>query len=219
MKIQIIARKRADVQTLAVNPFAVRVQARPPRILDFDIENRPLSYKGMDFTTAEVTAIAWAWVDQPENVTCFLLGEHDLPSILKSFVDAYNQADLVIGHYIKGHDLPMVNGALMEQGMPTLQDKRVCDTKVDLVTSKGLSLSQESLAAMFRLEHAKVSMNQAMWRAANRLTPEGLAAVRTRATGDVQQHMELWKTLSALAYLKPARVWSAGTATTFAYTP
>jgi hypothetical protein len=189
------------------------------RVLDFDIENRPLSYLGSDFTTAEVTAIAWAWCDRPEDVTVFLLGEHDLPDILMRFVVAYNQADMVTGHYIKGHDLQMVNGALMECRMAPLCDRLVQDTKLDLMRSKGISLSQESLGAMFRLDHAKVVMNQSKWRAANRLTPEGLAEVRQRVTGDVRQHIELRRELLALGYLAAPVVWKSGVHAAAEYVP
>jgi len=38
------------------------------RILDFDIENRPLSYWIPDQPTAEITAIAWAWADKPSEI-------------------------------------------------------------------------------------------------------------------------------------------------------
>ena len=189
------------------------------RVLDFDIENRPLSYLGSDFTTGEVTALAWAWADKPEDVTVHLLGEMDLDAMLRAFLDVYQQADMVTGHYIRGHDLPMLNGALMECRMPALADKMVQDTKLDLMRSKGMSLSQESLGAMFRLEHAKVQMNQSKWRAANRLTPEGLREVRERVTGDVRQHMDLRLELLKHGYLAPARLWKSGSAPVEAYVP
>ncbi len=200
-------------------PSILKITHRPMRVLDFDIENRPLSYLGSDFTTAEVTAIAWAWTDTPEEVTVFLLGEHELPYILKLFVDAYNQADVVTGHYIRGHDLPMLNGALMECRMAPLDDKMVCDTKIDMMRCKGLSLSQESLGAMFRLDYAKEQMNQIKWRAANRLTPEGLALTRDRVVGDVQQHMEMRGRLLELGYLGAPVMWRGGTSPIEAYTP
>lgn len=177
------------------------------RVLDFDIENRPLSYLGSDFTTAEVTALAWAWTDRPDDVAVYLLGETTLPVMLHAFLAAFNQADLVTGHYVKGHDLPMINGALMECGLPLLSDVLVQDTKLDLIRSKGLSLSQESLAAMFRLEHQKQSMNQSQWRSANRLTPEGLAEVKRRVVGDVRQHIELRQRLLDLGYLGAPKIW------------
>ena len=113
----------------------------------------------------------------------------------------------------------MINGALMEFGMPALQDKPVSDTKIDLIRSKGISLSQESLGAMFHLDHDKVQMNQFRWRAANRLTPDGLAYVRERVAGDVRQHIALRAKLLAGGYLGPARVWKSGTARVEAYQP
>src|SRR5688572_20492410 len=114
--MRILIRPRAasaaiPANSVTITPTSVTVKHRPLKVLDFDIENRPLTYLGSDFTTAEVTAISWAWCDQPEDVTVYLLGEHDLSFILAAFVDAYNQADMVTGHYILGHDLPMVNGA------------------------------------------------------------------------------------------------------------
>ncbi len=210
---------RSSPDAIRVSPTAIRVTSRPMRVLDFDIENRPLSYLGSDFTTAEVTAIAWAWTDKPEDVTVFLLGETDLSEILHKFRTAYDSADMVTGHYIKGHDLPMINGALVEFQMPVLGDKLVQDTKCDLIRLKGLSKSQESLGAMFRLESPKVQMNQIKWRAANRLTPEGLAEVRERVVGDVRQHIELRRQLLALGYLAPPSLWRSGAAKDVAYTP
>ena len=195
------------------------VRHRPLRVLDFDIENRPLSYLGSDFTTAEVTAIAWAWCDQPEDVTVYLLGETDLIDILRRFVDAFNAADMVTGHFITGHDLPMLNGALVECGMPPLADKLVQDTKTHLVSLKGISKSQESLGAMFRLDAPKVQMNQSKWRAANRLTSEGLAEVRQRVTGDVRQHIELRQTLLDRQLLRPPSMWRSGSAQAVEYHP
>jgi hypothetical protein len=204
---------------IVVRPSAIMVRHRPMRVLDFDIENRPLSYLGSDFTTAEVTAISWAWTDTPQDVSVFLLGEVDVPTILRAFLAAYEQADMVTGHYIRGHDLPMLNGALMECRMAPLPDKLVQDTKIDLMRSKGISLSQESLGAMFRLDHAKVVMNQIKWRAANRLTPEGLAEVRQRVMGDVRQHIALRRELLELGYLAPPTMWRSGAAKTEAYVP
>lgn len=219
MRILIKPRPSTPADAIRLTPTAISIPHRPLRILDFDIENRPLTYLGSDFTTGEVTAIAWAWADHPENVTVYLLGETDLPDILRAFVSVYQQADLVTGHYITGHDLPMLNGALMEFGMPALEDKQVSDTKCHLIRSKGISLSQESLGAMFRLDAQKVQMNQSKWRAANRLTSEGLAEVRERVVGDVRQHILLRRELLARGYLAGPKLWKSGTAKMEAYQP
>jgi hypothetical protein len=128
MKILIRPRRAtASNAPVVIRPATIAIKSRPMRVLDFDIENRPLSYLGSDFTTAEVTAISWAWTDRPDDVTVYLLGETDLIDILRRFVEAFDRSDMVTGHYITGHDLPMVNGALMECQMPALGDKLVQD--------------------------------------------------------------------------------------------
>ena len=91
---------------------------RTPSVLDFDIENRPLAYLGPDFTTGEITAIAVSWI--PGITEVRLLGETSLPEMLSWFLSFYDAADLVTGHYILGHDLPVINGALLEQSMKPL---------------------------------------------------------------------------------------------------
>ena len=222
MRIRVIqkpAASKSNPETLRITPATIAIQSRPLRVLDFDIENRPLSYLGSDFTTAEVTAIAWAWTDRPSAVTVRLLGESSLADILREFVVAYDRADLVVGHFIRGHDVPMVNGALMELGLPVLTDRMTHDTKIDACRSKGISMSQESLGAMLRLEADKVQMNQIKWRAANRLTPAGIAEVRKRVVGDVQQHIELYAEMLRLGYLGPPKMWRSGAAKLVPYTP
>lgn len=176
------------------------------RILDFDCENRPLSYLGSDFTTAEITAVAASWVGE-KKVHCWLLGEATTQEMLQGFTALYDAADLVTGHYIRNHDLPIVNGALMEAGLPTLGAKLTCDTKNDLVRRKDISASQESLAEMLGLPAPKEHMSQPQWREANRLTKKGLAETRRRVVADVVQHKQLREALLTAGLLHPPRVW------------
>jgi hypothetical protein len=161
----------------------------------------------MDFTTAEITAIACGWADSTK-VEVWLLGECELPEILGEFVERYNQADVVTGHYVRKHDLPIINGALLEQGMTPLGPKLVSDTKNDLVKRSGISASQENLAAMYGLSAGKEHMSQVAWREANRLTPKGLAETRRRVVGDVKQHKQLRKRLAEAGALGVPKLWS-----------
>jgi hypothetical protein len=62
---------------IRIAPSTVTVRSRPMRVLDFDVECRPLSFLGSDYMTKEITAMAWAWADDPERMTCYLLGEYD----------------------------------------------------------------------------------------------------------------------------------------------
>lgn len=176
------------------------------RQLDFDIENRPLSYLGMDFTTSDITAIAASWVGE-KKVDVRLLGEVTTEEMLAWFVELYDQADLVTGHYIRMHDLPIINGALMEMGMPSLSQKLSSDTKLDMLKRKGISASQESIADMLGVPAPKVQMSQAKWRSANRLTAEGIAETRTRVVGDIRQHKQMRQAMLDAGILGPPKTW------------
>lgn len=176
------------------------------RILDFDIENRPLSYLGMDFTTAEITSIAASFNGSSEIHT-WLLGVDEMEDILEGFRFLYDEADIVTGHYIRNHDLPIISGMLLEAQLPSLSPKLTSDTKIDLKTAKGVSKSQENLSAMFGLRSPKIQMNTPKWRAANRLTPEGIELTRKRVEGDIRQHKALRNRLIELNMLGPPVLW------------
>jgi hypothetical protein len=182
------------------------------RVLDFDIENRPLSYWYDGKCTAEVTAIAWQFIGEPGDPTCYLLGLDPDSSghMLEAFVEAYNAADMVTGHYIRKHDLPIVNGALIEHGLPTLGPKLTSDTRLDLIRFGELAKSQAALGAMLGLAAPKEGMTQTDWRQANRLTPGGLEQTHRRVVGDVRQHIELRAALLGRELLGPPRMWRAG---------
>ena len=183
--------------------------AGPVRILDFDCEARPLHWYGGDFVSKEITAIAAKFIgERHEHV--WLLGQDEPEAMLEGFRALYDQADMVTGHFIRGYDLPTINGALTEYGLAPLGSKLSHDTKLDLMKRSGLSGSQENLGAMLGLKAPKVQMDQAKWREANRLTPEGLALTRRRVVGDVRQHIELRQRLIDLGYLGPPRVWRSG---------
>jgi hypothetical protein len=209
----------SDPSTLTIEPARLVVRTRPMRVLDFDVEARPLHWISGDYVSKEITAIAWAWCDAPEQVTCYLLGETAPMTMLQAFCTAYAQADMVTGHFIRGYDLPMVNGALTEYQLPPLPDKLSQDTKIDLVRRQGLSGSQENIGVMLGLEHPKVKMDQRSWRDANRLTPEGREKTRARVVGDVRQHIEMRARLLELGYLGPPVLWKGGAAPIETYTP
>jgi len=177
------------------------------RILDFDCEARPLSWISADYVSKEITAIAWKFVGEDGPVECVLLGETAPVDMLLRFCRAYERADMVTGHYIRGFDLPLINGALMEYHLPPLSDKLSQDTKTDLIPRGGISASQENLGAMLKLQHPKVKMDQSKWRSANRLEREGLKLTRARVTGDVLQHIEMRQELLDLGYLAAPKVW------------
>lgn len=191
------------------------VKAGERKILDFDIENRPLSYWFGDVTTGEMTAIAWSWCDV-ENVEVRALGDREphkptvtMRGMLDPFLAAYEEAHIVTGHYIRAHDLPILNAMLIEEGLPPLESKLTHDTKLDLVKIKHMPASQEALGAMLGIAAPKVGMTQKKWREANRLTPAGIALTKERVVGDVVQHILLREKLIELGLLRAPRRWDA----------
>lgn len=175
-------------------------------ILDVDSECRPLSWYAGDFVSKEVTAIAAKFIGQKKSHV-WLLGEHTMEEMLEGFRAIFNKADILTGHFCRGFDLPTIQGAMLDAGLPPLGDKLVQDTKLDLINYSGLSKSQENLGAMLGLEHPKVGMNQETWRMANRLTPEGIKLTKQRVVGDVDQHIEMRQALLDRNMLGPAKMW------------
>ncbi len=158
---------------------------------------------------SQITAIAWGWVGESEIHDVIL--EQDLSNereMLDRFLEAYAEADLLTGHYIERHDLPLLNDHCMRAGLPLLERKLVQDTKMLLPRVKGLGLSQENLATLLRLDEKKHHMNGRRWAVANTLTVDGREEARKRVVQDVRQHKRLRKELIDRHYLKPPRSWS-----------
>jgi DNA polymerase elongation subunit (family B) len=183
------------------------VKVRDLRVLDFDSECRPLHYSEWR-DESQITAIAWGWTDEKRVHHAVL--EQDLSNerdMLAAFIKAYREADVVTGHYIVRHDLPLINDHCMRFGWGLLEPKRAQDTKTLLPRVKGLGLSQENLATLYKLDRKKHHMNGRKWAGSNTLTPEGREEAFKRVVSDVEQHKQLRATLIAHGYLKPAVLW------------
>lgn len=187
----------------------MRIKTSPLRVLDFDCEARPLGWYAGDETHKEITAIAWKWIGDDSDVEVASLTKDDRTRgrMLRRFQRAYDDADMVVGHYIRGFDLPLVNAMLLEAGEAPLARKLTHDTMLDLVRLHGVSKSQENLSAMFGVEAPKVHMTVPAWREANRLTREGVDKGIERCAFDVVQNIELRRVLLAQGMLGPPRVW------------
>lgn len=192
------------------------------RILDFDIENRPGAYWYDGQCTSEITAIAWSFVGDKKVEVAYLPAglvteaeyADEMENMLLRFSRAYEQADVVTGHFIRKHDLPIINGAMLEWTGTSLSQKTTCDTKLDLIKWSGYAKTQENLGLLMakfndKAKHLanKEHMFQMEWRSANRLTEEGITETLRRVEGDVLQHKELRQALVDAKMLKPMKVW------------
>lgn len=192
----------------------------PQRSLCFDLENRPLAYWYDGQTTSEITAFAWKWSDQSFVHAMLLMndgwfdfqlpnGHRRLPAkdAYEFFVRELTKADLIYGHNIRRHDLPMLNAGLLRRQLPILPALKTTDTLADYPKRAGMSRSLDNLAVMYGLEGKKLGMSQPAWEDANRLTADGIALARERVVGDVLLQERLRTKLLELGILKPPRMW------------
>lgn len=183
-----------------------KVKTRKLRILDFDSECRPMHYSEWR-PESQITAIAWSWIGEKKVHSIML--DRNLSNeldMLYGFLQAYEAADIVTGHYIRKHDLPLINDHLMRDGQ-TLPPKLTQDTQADLSSVKSLGKSQDNLAVTFGLTEEKHHMTGADWRAANSLSPDGTELAKTRVVNDVKQHKALRHRLIVLGLLGEPQLW------------
>jgi len=187
------------------------------RTLDFDVECRPGGWYGGEFVTKVPTVISWKWIDETGLPRVAWVGESGLHAkvfeeeaeMIELFRVAFNQADMVTGHFIREFDLKTLVGACLRLGIPLLEDKLTQDTKLDLPKSSGISKSMENLSAMFEAEHQKIPMNTTLWLKANSFIPEFIEKAKERCIGDVIEHIELRERLLALGALASPQPWTA----------
>lgn len=186
---------------------------RPPltvlesgRILNFDSECRPMHYSEFR-PESQLTGIAWSWVGE-DKVHCEVL-EQDLTNereMFERFMEAYDEARVVTGHYLRKHDMPLLSDHAFRFGIQ-LKPKLVQDTMLDVVRVKGLGKSQDNLAQMLGVTADKHHMSGHEWRVANALTPEGRAGTRKRVVNDVIQNKQLRVALLERGVLGPPKLW------------
>ena len=195
-----------------------RSEARGARVLHFDCECRPMAWYGGDFVTKQPTAVAWKfadWAPKQQPSVMWIGASHEPDNLadeetemIETFREAWYEADIVTGHFIRGFDLPLLDGALMRLDLPLLGEKLTSDTKLDFAKAQGISKSQENLGEMFELEHPKVPMGTAKWFESNQLTTKGLTYTIERVVGDVLQHIDLRTEMLARGLLAEPKVWS-----------
>ena len=166
--------------TLTSTPLSVLKSSREIRTkaLCFDLENRPLAYWYDGETTSEITAFSWKWTDEDVVYTLLLVRDGTFQfnrsdesdavwltevGAYKRFVSELESADLVYGHNIRRHDLPMLNAGLLRRQLPILKPLLTSDTLKDYPRRGGMSASLENLAAYYGLEGEKLKMTQPMW--------------------------------------------------------
>lgn len=187
--------------------MSLRWTSRPLSILSFDTECRPMHYSEWR-REDQLTAIAWSWVGEDE-VDSRVLKQNlkNERSMLADFLAVYRHADIVTGHYLTKHDLPLINDHCLRFGFDLLKPIRAQDTMRDLSVVKGLGKSQDNLSTTFGIAEEKHHMSGHDWRVANTLSPEGREDARTRVVNDVIQQKALRERLIQAGALQPPALW------------
>lgn len=194
------------------------------KVLDFDIENRPITYWYDGNCTSQITSIAAGFAGS-KTVEIKLLRWYDTQNkatltkattdMMEWFEELYNKADAVTGHFIRKHDLGIIAATRAWFGMYPLEEKLTIDTKLDMKRST-MPKSQEALGAMlekfdrkaaYKNLSSKEHMTQTDWFWANNLGEEGVAETERRVVGDVKQHKEMRLALKELNMLNPPKLW------------
>lgn len=176
------------------------------QVLYFDLECRPGHWIGGDYVSKVLTAAAWSWNDAPkiEHLTHY---DEKPGYIAEVMAEQLDQADMCVGHYIRGFDLPLLNGELLRNNSISLGSVLALDTKLDLLSLHGRSQSQENLALQLGIPAPKVRVGLPEWEAFNGREPGADVKIRERVTSDVIQNRVLRTTLAGLGWLDAPKVW------------
>ena len=182
------------------------LRERQLRVLDFDTECRPMHYSEFR-AESQMTGWAASWFGD-DTVYCMVL-EQDLSNereMLVALLALIDEADMLVGHYLRRHDLPLLSDHALRAGL-SLGPKLTQDTMSDLKAVRALGKSQDNLSTALGISAEKHHMAGANWRVANALTPEGRAGTRKRVIDDVLQNKQLRDELLRRGVLKAPRVW------------
>ncbi len=180
---------------------------RQLRVLDIDVECLPGHWIAADYVSKIITAVSWKWIGergQPEVLTHYDTYPDEMATRLAFVIE---EADIVAGHFIRGFDLPLLNGNLLRAGLVPLHPVLAHDTKLDLIKTHGRSLSQENLAAMIGVSKPKVKVTLHEWESFNTRAPGFRDKGIKRVTGDVLQNIEMRQRLIELGWLGAPKQW------------
>lgn len=173
----------------------------------FDLECKPGHWIGGDFVSKIVTAGAYAIDDGMVRVLTHY--ETTPGDIAKTIRDEILQSDVVIGHWIRGFDLALLNGELRRNNLEQLHQVMTVDTKSNLYSSHGRSGSQENLAAELGIEEKKLKVTLREWEDFNGREPGGEQKGVERVRDDVLQNRAMHQELLARGLLAPMKLWEA----------
>jgi hypothetical protein len=164
------------------------------RLLCVDIENKPGTYGPGDYTHGKITAIGWRFLDEHKTKSILLdrSSEKMMQFDLMIFRAIWDQADAVVGHNFRRHDVKHLDGLAMSLGEVPFAKKRIVDTYMDLPKRVGVSFSLENCADRFGCPIQKMSMSEFAWERAYDGDPQFLPMMKKRVQTDVDINIWLY---------------------------
>ncbi len=178
-------------------------------ILDFDTESLAAGFADPAWVPQAVTCCAWSWIgDDHVDVTICGFDGFFVPKVrartILPLVEAIRSADMVTGHNLWRHDLPLLQSECKRLKLGSLGSVLVQDTMWQGKT-KGFKKGQDNLARLLRVNDEKLSLDwQAWWDA---YAEKGWPIVKERCVSDVIQHKAMREAMLAEGWLKAPRRW------------
>lgn len=190
-------------------------------VLIFDLEARPTAWIGGDYVGRSITAFAYCYLDSDEVVCETLLGGTTTAEariahqqiMVNKVAAAVETADLVIGHWVRGFDLPLLNAELERWRGAPLPRLMTIDTKSDRLVGSGLSQSLENLAFRYDTSVQKMDMREPMWEEYNLWqTDRSIEWVASRVSSDILATRELYVAMDEAGRLNGPKAWDPASA-------
>ncbi len=162
----------------------------------------------------KITCVAWGWVgeDHVEVRSCGPDGIYGPAAkrlrraMLKPLLLAIREADMVTGHNLIRHDLPLLRTECLRLGLRTIDSVLVSDT-IKLGKLKGYKKGQDNIAALKGVDEQKLALNWQQWDDA--YCEVGWPLIRERCRSDVVSHKQIRLELIEDGSLKPPVRWRA----------
>lgn len=167
--------------------------SRPLTGIVFDVENMPGTYGPGDYTHPKMTALGWApALDMGHplhpNIEGRLIIRTDkgqMRAVAEEFRQVWEEADFVVGHNIRRHDIKLIDGFYYSLDLPLLSRKRLVDTYLDQPKLEGLSRSLENLTSRWGCPIKKPHLEEHVWEAAYDGIPWAQERMHKRVMADV----------------------------------
>ena len=190
------------------------------RLLVYDLETYATGFADPNWVPQVITCVAWKWLDElggpvslPESRVVIdyapggvmpHLHPKGIREMILPFLEAFDEADIVVTYNGMRFDNPVLNGTMYYIGLPPIGEKSTYDLH-EFGKTKGVKKGLDNTAKHLAVTEEKLSLNHAQW-TEGYLEP-GWPTIKERAKSDVSLTEQVFYTKDELGWLKPPRMW------------